>query len=253
MMRSTLRYIFAVTVLFPAALFVSCGEDASPISPGNSPPRTPYFPEPADSSESTSENLVVSWECSDPDGDLLLYIVQVKENDYDIVFAGQTTLKTMDTGHGLLRETMYTWRVIADDGLELSESDWWTFFTPAWSNEPPYQPGDPAPADEAVDIQVTGVHLSWSADDPDPDDTLTYDVYFGTDSDPERVATGLTETSYALPPLDYDTVYFWRVVSTDSHGESTLSPGWTFTTRAQPGGLFSRIGKLLGLTDHSAP
>ena len=252
-MRSTLRYIFAVTTLFPAALFFSCGEDASPISPGNSPPHTPYLPEPADSSEYTSENLTVSWECSDPDGDLLLYTVQVKESDDYVVFAGQTTLKTMDTGHGLLRETMYTWRVIANDGLELSESDWWTFFTPAWSNDPPYQPADPAPADGAVDIQITGVHLSWSAADPDEDDILTYDVYFGTDSNPEPVATGLTETSYALPSLDHDTVYFWRVVSTDSHDESTSSPVWTFTTRAQPGGLLSRISRLLGLTDDSAP
>ena len=66
-------------------------------------------------------------------------------------------------------------------------------------------------------------------------------------SDPEPVATGLTETSFALPALDYDTVYFWRVSSTDSHGEVTFSPTWTFTTQSQPGSLLTRMLGLLEL------
>lgn len=136
-MQIKLKYIITVVVVVSAIPFASCGEDASPVSPGNSPPSVPHSPVPADSSEYTREHLTVSWECSDPDGDLLLYTVQVREIDDFIAFAGQTTLKTMDTNLFLLRETMYTWRVIANDGLELTESDWWTFFTPAWSNKPP--------------------------------------------------------------------------------------------------------------------
>ena len=176
----------------------------------------------------------------------MIYTVQVRENDDYVVFAGQTLLKTMDTGLFLLRETMYTWRVIATDGLEITEGDWWTFFTPEWSNNPPYEPSDPTPTHGAVDIQVTGVHLSWSADDPDQNDVLTYTIFFGTNDDPELIAAGLTETSYALTPLDYDTEYFWYVVSTDSHDESTSGPIWTFTSRAKPGGLLARLAKLLG-------
>lgn len=249
-MKSTLINIIAVITILSMGLFASCGEDASPLAPGNSPPQVPHLPEPADSSEYTSEYLTVSWECSDPDGDEVIYTVQVKEDGNYIVYSGQTLLKKLDTGLFLLRETMYTWRVVASDGLENSESDWWTFFTPDWSNEPPNAPADPHPTDGAIDIQPVGVHLTWSADDPDENDVLTYNVYFGTDSDPEPVATGLTETSYTLPPLDYDTVYFWRVVSSDSHDESTLGSVWTFTTRAQPGGFFARLAKLLGdLTD----
>lgn len=239
------RLVIIAAAVFSAALFSSCGEDSSPTSPGNAPPNNPHSPQPADSSEYTREYLTVSWESSDPDGDEVIYTVQVRENDDYIVFADQTLLKTMDTGLFLLRETMYTWRVIATDGLESSESEWWTFFTPEWSNNPPYEPSDPTPVDGAVDIQVTGVHLSWSADDPDQDDVLTYTIFFGTNDDPELIAAGLTETSYALTPLDYDTEYFWYVVSTDSHDESTSGPPWTFTTRAQPGGLLQRIGELL--------
>ena len=249
-MRSIHINILSALAILSTGLLASCGDDASPLASGNSPPCVPYLPEPADSTDYVREYLEVSWECSDPGGDEVIYTVQVREDDDYIVYSGQTLLKTLDTELFLLRETMYTWRVIASDGLENSEGDWWTFFTPDYSNEPPDAPADPNPADGAIDVQTAGVYLTWSADDPDEDDVLTYDVYFGTNSDPELIATGLTETSYALPALEYDTVYFWRIVSTDSHDESTSGPTWTFTTRAQPGGLLARLSRVLGnLTD----
>ena len=246
LLRPAFINIVAVIAVLSIGLLASCGDDASPTAPGNSPPKVPHLPEPADSANYVREYLEVSWECSDPDGDEVIYTVQVKEDDDYIVYSGQTLLKTLDTGLFLLRETMYTWRVVASDGLENSESEWWTFFTPDFSNEPPYPPDDPHPVDLATDIQTVGVHLTWSADDPDENDVLTYNVYFDTHTDPGLVATSLTETAHALPPLDYDTVYFWRISATDSHGEVTFSPTWTFTTRSQPGGLLARLARLLG-------
>ncbi|MCK4549965.1 MAG: hypothetical protein KAU49_07335, partial [Candidatus Krumholzibacteria bacterium] len=193
-MRSTLINIIAAIAVLSMALLTSCGEDASPIAPGNSPPQVPHLPEPADSSDYVREYLEISLECSDHDGDEVIYTVQVKEDDDYVVYSGHTLLKTMDTGLFLLRETMYTWRVIASDGLENSESDWWTFFTPDWSNEPPDEPTNPTPTAGAIDVQITGVHLTWSAEDTDQDDVLTYTVFFGTNDDPELIAAGLTET-----------------------------------------------------------
>lgn len=245
-MKSTLINIAAVIAILSMGLFASCGDDASPTAPGNRPPAAPSQPEPADGSEYVREYLAVSWECSDPDGDdNVTYTVQVREDNF-VVFSGQTLLKTMDTGLFLLRETTYTWRVVASDGIEITEGDWWTFFTPDYSNEPPGEPADPSPTNGAIDVQVAGVHLTWSADDPDDGDALTYNVYFDTVTDPALVATGLTETSWALPALDHNTVYFWSVSSTDSHGEVTFGPTWTFTTRAQPGNLLALLGRLLG-------
>ena len=199
---------------------------------------------PEDSATYLREALFVSWESSDPDGDEVIYTVQVRENDDYIVFSSQTTFKSIETGLFLLRDTMYTWRVIASDGLANTEGDWWTFFTPEYTNEPPYPPSDPYPADGASDVQISSVHLNWSADDPDQDDTLTYTVYFGVTEDPDIIAAGLTETSYDLSLLDYDTEYFWYVVVTDSRDESTAGPPWSFTTRPQPGGVFGWIRSL---------
>jgi len=224
--------ILAILAAATAAI-ISCDEETSPVVPGNSAPRSPSLPVPEDSSTYARETLAVSWECSDPDGDILVYSVQIREGDY-IYSPGQTLYKSMDTGFFLQRNMTYNWRVLASDGLEVTEGDWWTFFTPDYANEPPYPPAGPTPADGATAIQVNGIHLSWTADDPDEADVLTFDVYFGTDEEPSLAAGGLTETSWALPALEYDTLYYWYVVATDSHDESTTGPLWSFATRPRP-------------------
>jgi len=152
----------------------------------------------------------------------------------------------METGLALLRETLYTWRVTASDGLEITSGPWWSLTTPEWSNEPPYPPVDPTPADGAEGVPLTQT-LFWVADDPDEDDVLTYDVYLGVDPEPGLAASGITQTAWAPPALEYSTEYFWRVVAKDSRGDSTSSALWTFTTRDQPGGLLSRLGRWLGI------
>jgi hypothetical protein len=233
--------VILVLLAVVSAMLVSCSDDdPAPTAPSNRAPEKPSLPEPEDSTTYVRETLAVSWEGGDPDGDLVLYSVQVREGEA-LVFTGQTIYKSMETGLFLLRSQTYTWRVIATDGLLITEGDWWTFFTPDYSNEPPYPPADPHPADGAVDVLTLGTVLTWSADDPDTDDVLTYTVFFGTDSDPPLAAGGLDETSWELPLLEYDTEYFWFVVVTDSRDESTAGPVWSFTTRSQPGGVFDWI------------
>ena len=227
-----------------AAAWSSCGEDP-PTAPGNQPPRAPHSPSPADGAEYGRPYLDLSWEGSDPDGDVLVYAVQVKEYDY-IVFSASTPNTAIETGLALLRETLYTWRVIASDGIELTEGPWWSLSTPEWTNLPPYPPVDPTPANGAGGIFLTQT-LFWVADDPDEDDVLTFDVYLGTDPDPPLAASGVTQTAWAPPALDYSTEYYWRVLARDSRGDSTSSAVWTFTTRDQPGGLLGRIGRWLGI------
>ena len=245
-MRLRLTHIITALIVLSALAVVSCSEEEqAPTAPGNRAPTRPYLPEPEDSTTYVRETLAVSWEGGDPDGDIVLYSVQVREGEA-LVFTGQTIYKTMDTGLFLLRNQTYTWRVISTDGLLITEGDWWTFFTPDYSNEPPYPPANPHPADGAVDVLTNGTVLTWSADDPDTDDVLTYTVFFGKTEDPEIVAAGLDETSYELTSLDYDTEYFWYVVVTDSHDESTAGPLWSFTTRPQPGGLLGRLRSLIG-------
>lgn len=95
-------------------------------------------------------------------------------------------------------------------------------------NNLPYTPANPSPSNGATD-QPTDVDLSWSGGDPDSD-PVTYDLYLGTKSSPPLVATGLAQTTYDPGFLNYDTQYYWRIVSHDDRGGEIPGPVWTFRT-----------------------
>lgn len=100
------------------------------------------------------------------------------------------------------------------------------------SNNAPNCPSNPSPANGATGVPPDVV-LSWTGGDPDPGDTVTYDVYFGIISPPPLVASNRTATSYDPPgTLSLNTRYHWQIIARDSHGASTAGPEWSFTTLA---------------------
>ncbi len=108
-----------------------------------------------------------------------------------------------------------------------------------FTNNPPSVPSDPFPSDNATG-QTTSLTLSWSCSDPD-NDSLTYDVYFGTDNPPATVVSSIqSDTSLARNSLVASTTYFWKVVAKDSYGDSASGPIWRFTTVS--GGGSSCVG-----------
>jgi hypothetical protein len=97
----------------------------------------------------------------------------------------------------------------------------------------PYVPSDPSPANGATGVLID-TDLSWTGGDPDPGDTVTYDVYFEAD-DPTPdvlVSENQYETSYD-PPSDLvgNTTYYWQIIADDNNGSiPTVGPIWSFTT-----------------------
>ena len=88
------------------------------------------------------------------------------------------------------------------------------------------KPGALVPEDGVDEQPVEGLGLSWIAGQGSVDQV----VYFGTDADtvanatpdsPEYMGTQ-TETSYALPTLDYGTTYYYRI---ESISDATYSSG----------------------------
>ena len=61
-------------------------------------------------------------------------------------------------------------------------------------------------------------------------DTMTYDIYFGTISPPPKVMSNQTETSYDPEILEYNTTYYWQIIAWNDQGESAEGPIWSFTT-----------------------
>jgi len=96
------------------------------------------------------------------------------------------------------------------------------------TNQPPGEPSDPVPADQATDY-TTACTLSWQCVDPESD-SLTYDVYFGTTETPPLVAGNIKGAEYLCLPLEYGTTYYWKVVAKDTYDHVVAGPVWSFTT-----------------------
>jgi len=99
------------------------------------------------------------------------------------------------------------------------------------TNTPPNEPSHPSPADTESNVPIES-DLSWTGGDPD-NDTVTYDLYFGTTPSPPLFSEDLTETSFDPGTLSYFTTYYWMIRATDSFGAFTDGPVWSFTTEKE--------------------
>ncbi|MDF1591854.1 MAG: Ig-like domain-containing protein [Desulfobacterales bacterium] len=109
------------------------------------------------------------------------------------------------------------------------------------TNMSPYAPKTPAPANGAVRVPVVSdgqpiaVNLGWVGSDPNPWDTLMYDVYFGTAADSlVKVAENLAAAQFAKSDLAQGIIYYWQVIARDNSGAETAGPVWHFTTLGSP-------------------
>jgi len=100
-------------------------------------------------------------------------------------------------------------------------------------NNPPYIPCNPNPENGAYYIPIDIV-LSWTGGDPDPEDTVTYDVFFGEEYPPGKVEENQSTTMYDPGILDYWVVYYWRIVAWDNNNASASGPVWYFITEEPP-------------------
>ena len=193
----------------------------------NTPPNQAYNPLPVNGATGVVRTPTLNWDCSDPDDDPLTY---------DIYFSTLSNPPLLVLNHneqefspGVLEyNEIYYWKIVANDNYGgSSTSPIWTFT--ATDDTLPYVPDDPIPDDESTDVPIQ-ITLMWSGGDPD-NDPVTYDLYFGKESTPDLEAEGLNVALYAPDQLDYNSVYYWRVVSTDDYGYTTNSPLWTFVTK----------------------
>ena len=66
--------------------------------------------------------------------------------------------------------------------------------------------------------------LKWSFTDID-NDTLRYDLYFGSNPDPELIASNLLESRFVFNPPVNPGIYYWKVIANDGRFR-TESPVW---------------------------
>ncbi len=200
------------------------------LSVDNNPPNIPSNPSPSDGASGVSITPTLSWSGGDPDsGDTVTYDVYfgTSSNPSKVSSGQSSTSYTPDT---LAYATKYYWKIVARDnhGAE-STGPVWSFTAMPQPNKPPNVPSNPSPSDGASGVSITPT-LSWSGGDPDSGDTVTYDVYFGTSSNPSKVSSGQSSTSYTPDTLAYATKCYWKTVARDNHGAETAGSVWSFTT-----------------------
>ncbi|MBE3137458.1 MAG: DUF2341 domain-containing protein [Thermoplasmata archaeon] len=124
--------------------------------------------------------------------------------------------------------TMYYWKVAVNDTYHTSTAIY-HFTTAPEPNQPPYAPSNPTPPNGAMNVNITS-DIHWTGGDPDPGDTVTYDVYFGESSSPPKLVSNQSGLSYDPGTLAYNTLYHWRIVAWDVHSASSAGPLWYFKT-----------------------
>jgi len=185
------------------------------------PPKTAYFPDPADGAESVDADVQLGWTAG---FGAKLHTVYFGDNFEEISNAtgGQAQGTTTYTPGPLKMARTYYWRVDEFDVVETHKGDIWCFITEG-------AVGSPEPANGAVDVTQTPV-LTWTPGVFG----ASHEVYFGTDAASlENKASGnLGSESYDPGQLEWDTTYYWRIDEANNASADSpwTGPLWSFTT-----------------------
>lgn len=188
-----------------------------------------------------------NWQDStDPDsGDSVTYRIQVdNDSDFSSPAIDRSGLTVSEyqvlESEALAFDTQYHWRVIASDQCPTEvASAIFQFRTarPEVCNNSPSAPVLELPADGATGVSTTPT-FNWSdSTDPDVGDSVTYRLIVSANPDlssPVLDRSGLTVSEYTVSSseaLAEGVTYYWKVIATDTCGQTTESSGIrTFTT-----------------------
>ncbi|OGS40668.1 MAG: hypothetical protein A3K77_05045 [Euryarchaeota archaeon RBG_13_31_8] len=194
----------------------------------NNAPNTPSDPNPPDNATDVDVNADLSWNCSDPDGDPVTYDIYFGTSSNPPLVQSNQSSTTYDPAT-MNNNTTYYWKIVAWDSFGNSAvGPIWNFTTGQQINQPPYIPANPTPVDGSTNVDVN-TNLKWDGGDPDGD-PVTYDVYFSKTYPPQQVASNYPNVLYDPGTLDFNTIYYWKIVAWDNNSASTNGPIWSFTT-----------------------
>ena len=193
------------------------------------PPKTTYFPNPADGAESVALDTRLSWTAG---YGAKLHTVYFGDNFDDVNNAagGLPQGSVTYTPGPLQLSKTYYWRVDEFDVVETHKGNVWSFTTEGGV-------ANPEPANGAVDVKQTP-NLTWVPGVY----AASHQVYFGADkeavknadtSSPEYKGTrDLDSESFGPGQLEWNTTYYWRIdeVNNANADSPWTGPLWSFTT-----------------------
>jgi hypothetical protein len=193
------------------------------------PPKTAYYPIPADGAEFIDPDVELSWTGG---FGAKLHTVYFGDNFDEVNNAagGLPQGAATYTPGTLELEKVYYWRVDEFDSINTYKGDVWGFTTPG-------AVGSLNPSNGAVDVKQTQL-LNWLPGD----NAASHEVYLGTDKEAVRNADAgspeykgtmnLGSESYDPGMLEWDVTYYWRVdeVNNANADSPWTGPVWSFTT-----------------------
>lgn len=247
MKLNIIRYISIVTavILMASCSSSSSGDDTPPPPPTGGTDDEPVIPAPSaatlifpeDNTECNTgivdpENNAISavtfeWNAPQNTDRYTLTITNLNTNTSTFINAN-----TNEATVNIARGTPYSWFVTsrADGTRDTADSGIFRFFNegPGIENYAPFPAEAVAPA-RGVNLAATTtvVTLQWSGSDVD-DDITSYEVFFGTDTDPTIAIGSGAETSLADIAVTSGNTYYWKVVTTDSAENTSSSEVFSF-------------------------
>ena len=202
-------------------------------SPGkailNSPDNNKVCEEGTSVSE-TKSSVSFGWSKSDDTESYDLKIINL-DNQAEINQPGITETNKSVT---LTKAIPYSWQITSkNEGSNNTASDVWKFYLAGdgVSNYAPFPAAPISPMPGAtIDPVNSKVVISWESTDPDGD-TVNFILYFDTidgNQDPASEYLNLSESSFEVE-VTSDTVYYWKVVTSDGNNTAT-SIVYTFRT-----------------------
>lgn len=227
-----MRIINSIILAIASLLFINCGGD-SPEAPKN--PSASTLTSPLKDAEcntgtilSTAESSVTfQWKAADNAESYTLVLTNLNTKAVT-----QKSEKTNSSVVTLLRGVPYSWKVISKNTKTTitATSDTWKFYNAGIgvTNYAPFPAEASSPNMGSTTVNAT-VSLKWNASDIDNDITK-YEVYLGTVNPPTTLHSTTAVKQVDNISLIAKTVYYWRIVTTDSKNNVSTSAIFDFRT-----------------------
>jgi len=236
--------------LFISLLIMSCSSGGDGDDGGGSPPPPPPDPDPPSATNltkpannevcetgtsisDTQSNVEFTWSASANTDTYDLKIINLNNNQV----TNKNGLTSTNTTVALDKGNPYSWQITSknNESTQVAASSTWKFYL-SGTGETSYAPfpADLKTPESGATVSRTSegkIKLTWTGSDPDTSSGLKYTVYLDkTDGKqaPDDNNKNLEASELELS-VEADTVYYWRIMTSDGTN-SSYSPVFTFRT-----------------------
>lgn len=224
-----MKRIFQISLLL--IVLWSCGGDDTPPAPEGANLVFPLENSECTTGVSINENqsqVTFEWQASANTDSYTLRAVNLNTNSPQTISTAATSASLT-----IAKGTPYSWTITSqsEDSDEAATSETWLFYNagPQTTYAPfPAQlvsPTSGSTVQKSIDNQVV---LMWQGADVE-NDIDDFEIFFST-SNPPTTSVGSIEfgTMELAVDVESDTVYYWKVITTDSEGNSSDSGAFEF-------------------------